>query len=803
MTYPVNPNDPSTPTNDQGATQGAEELRALKTKIASLVAGLFLTGATNTNAYALTNLLHPSAGTQGRGVVASGWDFAGRNQQWGGAPAWFEQVDAATGTLYKFEAFDGYVDDDGSTRAMGSAAGTVYEYQVITAPKNLSIQAYWGKLYKILNPVDNVFVQLWSVAAGVPGALIATSAVISGKQITSKTDGAMYRFAFASAQALVAGTQYIIAFTRSGAVDAANYYGLKIRNATATKYPNNLCGAGTAAFAWTPANTTTLIFMAEAQASDQVLQSGGLFDWQLVGFDPTTYLNRMGALNNRLVDMKWNVKKGTIVIRGNSFGKGKTFFDALYGLHHDRLVAYTNAVTGIPSVSILQKDGTVSTISGTSDISGTTPRDIFIEYRSYGDGGDYLRLRINGVLEGSNASQTFVMDPLWGLLGTAWLMGGFPFWPDTTYTNIAKASVGTLPSAQGYTFTTTTATAEASVFAAANNMWQQIKAGMAAGGDGNYVRAAAGFVNATGSGSVFKSQIENNTNTINESGVYYKHADGTKTISYLPQEYYATATSITSNKYPQNDNKTNPFTLIQTLKGSDALFFRNGKLDVDAWSFAATASALNQTEFGDGTTTANENADAAHFYAAQYNAGMIVPNYSSCKIQEFGYFQQDASQLATYIYNAGIPISLQAYCGIANDWVSVVNKTMTLYGITVDQAFPLAFATVPELECFMMGDAFDANYNLTALDGSVAAQVFTYPSIDGVRFGQKGNSVEDAFQYTTAASVYFRIGSQLNRCVGFGLHKATVQGQAGAVTTVIKSVERSLKIKASPLAIEI
>lgn len=37
MTYPVNPNDPTTPTNDQGATQGAEELRALKTLLAGIV----------------------------------------------------------------------------------------------------------------------------------------------------------------------------------------------------------------------------------------------------------------------------------------------------------------------------------------------------------------------------------------------------------------------------------------------------------------------------------------------------------------------------------------------------------------------------------------------------------------------------------------------------------------------------------------------------------------------------------------------------------------------------------------------
>lgn len=37
MSYPVNPNDPTTPTDQQGARQGAEEFRALKALIASLV----------------------------------------------------------------------------------------------------------------------------------------------------------------------------------------------------------------------------------------------------------------------------------------------------------------------------------------------------------------------------------------------------------------------------------------------------------------------------------------------------------------------------------------------------------------------------------------------------------------------------------------------------------------------------------------------------------------------------------------------------------------------------------------------
>jgi hypothetical protein len=117
-------------------------------------------------------------------------------------------------------------------------------------------------LYKILNPVDNLTVKLFSAGAGIPNALIATANVINGKQITSDSNGQWYRFSFAAVQALVAGTHLLYGtVSKSGGVDAANYYNWKIKSVATTKFPSNLHGVGTAVPAWTATNTSVNVLV--------------------------------------------------------------------------------------------------------------------------------------------------------------------------------------------------------------------------------------------------------------------------------------------------------------------------------------------------------------------------------------------------------------------------------------------------------------------------------------------------------------------------------------------------------------
>jgi hypothetical protein len=380
--YVPDANNASEPTSGRPAGTAAAEFRAIKQKIASLIAGMVVATAAGANSADVQTYIMPDVNDR-PAMVAGGWLPWNLNQQWGGAGCMpFHTVDAATGVEYKFDAFDCYIEVDTSANT-GAVAGNFYQYQVITPSKNVSMQAVWLKLNKTGNPVDNATVKLWSVAAGVPNAVIATANVINGKQITSDGSGQYYRFSFAVAQALVAGTQYIITLEKSAGPDAANFYGWFRK--TTTKYPNNLCGAGTNAPVWTPLNTASGVFICEAQASDQPIQSAGQFNGRIVGSGAGNPVNRSTAYCNPLRNFLplFHPNGWSIYIRGKSWTKDATMFEALYGLHHDRINVRCAAATGFITVTIYEQDGTVNTLAGTSDASTAAFKDILIVGQQY------------------------------------------------------------------------------------------------------------------------------------------------------------------------------------------------------------------------------------------------------------------------------------------------------------------------------------------------------------------------------------------------------------------------------------
>lgn len=781
MPYTPDPNDVTQPQGNVDASTAATEFRSLKSKIASMISGLFTTTAVNTNPYGLVNLLHPSVYDFGKEVIASGWDFCGRNQQWGGAPSFYHLVDSATGVQYKFESFDGYIEDSGDSGNIGQAAGNFYAYQVMIPPKNLSLAEIWWKGFKSGNPVDNLTLQLYSVAAGIPNALIATANVINGKQITSDVNGQWYRFAFAVVQALIAGTQYMIVMSKSGGVDAANFYIWKTK--ATTKYPNNLRGVGTVVPAWTPANTLSQMFIAVAQASDQIHQSGGQFENKLVGYDATP-INRGGALCQDLKNLKWNPKKGTVLIRGSSFTKGKPIFDALYGLHHDRLVLYTDTISGVGKVSLFQQNGTVNTVIGTTDLSTITFKDISIEYSINGNGGDYLRLRVGTgavapTVEASLTAQTFVIDPLWGQLGTAWLMGGFdPTFTSASYTKLSNMNV--LPSADGWTFTTTVATVEGNVFAISGGKLNQIKSGMAAGGDGYYNIAASGVVNANGGFVCAKYKIVNHPNTKDSGAINLAYGDGAKAYQIVSQEYYlGTADAVTHNAYPQADLKSVENVIFLMGKASDQFAFINGKLVADDTSRNLTASVFGAVRFGDLDTTANENTDVLYDYVGYYNTAWKPPQFSSCSISEFAYWQEDAAAIMTALYNAGAPLSVKSYTGIKTNWVEsqTQNKTIILIGITASPTTTSSTPSViPEMECFSVGSVTKFIFEHTKLNSFVGTP------IDSQYIYQDGMQLTNHIVHSPATNLSDTTAELAEKSSYFGLHKNEIKFSTNAGT---------------------
>ena len=123
----------------------------------------------------------------------------------------------------------GFTNNDGTTATFGSAnsGGNNQKAQSFTGVGG-SITKIIVRLQKVGTPTDNVTVDIRSVSQ--TGTIIA-SATQAGTGITVAY--ASYTLSFTKV-ALVAGTTYFVVFSRSGALDASNYYQAASGNAGAT-----------------------------------------------------------------------------------------------------------------------------------------------------------------------------------------------------------------------------------------------------------------------------------------------------------------------------------------------------------------------------------------------------------------------------------------------------------------------------------------------------------------------------------------------------------------------------------------
>jgi hypothetical protein len=261
------------------------------------------------------------------------------------------------------------------------------------------------------------------------------------------------RFAFPTPPSLIAGTQYHVTLKSSGAVDAANYWSVKFNNAG--KYPH-----GVRCTAMAPrrgaASGQDICFLAEIAAADESVVSGGIFnDGKLTFFEGAAGV--LNQSNGRVKDLRdfvgLDLTDFTLAICGNSWTKDKTILDITYGLDHDRIVLRCNVTSGYAQLDLYDSSGNKKTVTGTVDVSASTSL-LGIRVRAKGDGNDVVELWENGVKAvASLAAQTISFDKLFGLakIGTFWLGGGWQVTPAWT----KDTAMGTLPSADGWTFTTT------------------------------------------------------------------------------------------------------------------------------------------------------------------------------------------------------------------------------------------------------------------------------------------------------------------------------------------------------------
>ncbi len=731
----------------------------------------------------LTNVLFPTVGGGWKDIVRSGWLPWSFNQQWGGAPMPFDLVDGVTGNLYRFDAASGYIDEDGGVSATADAAARTWRAQGFKVGRAISLQAVWVKIYKVGNPANNLELRILpddgtgTKPTGAVAITNGTATAQNGKLHSADANGQMVRFVFPTPPALVAGTQYHITLKSSGAVDASNYWAWKGKSAKA--YPHGNLSLADATPTWTAFTTASNVFLIEPVAADQILRSGGQFDAKLV-FGEGTPLNQSAGLVQPLSRF-FNSRKGTILVRGKSFTKDKTIFDALYGLDHDRIVLRANITTGFPQVDLYESDGTKATVTGTTDISQAVFNDIAVEYRAYGDGADYLRLRVNGTIEGSSLTgQTFSMDENFQQLGTAWLGGGFPIAPAWTQ----KLNMGVLPSADAPAWTYSASPAvEANAFSVSGGKLYQNFNGVAAADTPKYSSPAAGFVNANGGSYATKLRVPKNTNTISVSGsmggVSPAMADGTKIYGCNIQEYYTQAWNSTGVLAPvQHDNKSVENVFLLSTKLSDAFIFRNGRLIADGTGHNTAASASNLVTLGDGQNTANENADVIYDYVAYYNTAWLAPQFTSGEIHEFAYWQDDRATLLPTLYNNGSQQSVKSYVGVEENWIGEKfidrqNRMTVTSGQTTSST---AFVPLAEMEAFVIGDVVDVDLQATiSSTQAVAADTTVGIGIDGAA-ASIHQATSNVFMRPPIASQNFGMAPKpLNFRAGFGLHKVVGQ----------------------------
>ena len=738
MTYIVNPNDPSSPTDVQGAKQGAEELRALKARIAAIIAGGLIVSADAANPADFISGIFPNTETTHRDMIRAGFTPAFFNQQWGGAPHWFEMVDSATGTPYKFESATGYIATNGNNTytAIGYDNTNYSEAQGFKVSKDVSVSAIWVRLQKSGNPTDNLEFRIQADdGSGKPTANFTAITNGTANNLDCRLINANYswiRITFATPCALTAGTQYHLTAKRSGANSTANF--IRWDSTTSGTYPHGTECLGTNVPAWTAASGADHLFMLEASSITESIQSGGAFGrGYLQPFEGTPLNQSAGWCRDIKAISGFSFGNGvTLSHVWTNLTKDKTFWEMGYGVDHDRVVLRCMAGTGYAQVTVYNTDGTSISVTGITDISSGT-HDVGFYIRAAGDGGDVLALLVDGVEQGSTlTSQTIVFDELFklGQVGTEWLGGGFALAP--TWSGSSISSFTGLPSTLGWTWTGTGT--EVNCMSASGNRLYQNKNGYTANQTGYYEKSAAGLSNANGWSIVAKHKLMSAANTKGEEASCIQVFDGTKRASILINEYYYSSTQLASVAYPQVDLKT--VSAIHHIggKGNDALYFANGKLLVDGTGLMTSATASNLIDFGDMSAAANENADALWEYLKYYSPSALLPQFTSGQLSEYRLFSGDKRTLLTTLYGSGTRISAKAYCGVRENWVGNDSPMcITLNGITNQ---PTSTATsyisnpIPETDGYIIGSCVTALVSGNTSNNTPGQTNFVVPIID-------------------------------------------------------------------------
>jgi hypothetical protein len=729
----------------------------------------------------LTNLLYPSVDGGWNDVYRSGWLPTWFNQRWGGAQ-WGELPDGSG----KGDFATGYIEDTNPNPIVfGNGTGTVYFSQGFVVSQSITNPTIWLKMNKNGAPGDDLTVAIHADNAGVPGSMLGSaSAPVSGRTVSQSTSGQWISFAPAPGT-LNGNTQYHIVVRRLGATDATNYYAFK--GVTVKRYPFGNNNTGTAGLVWTTFSTQAICFLVQNTAATSHLRTGGKFDNAKFVFNEGTPLDQSKSLSQGLLNF-FDGDTFTALIRGDNFSKDKTIADFYYGHDHDRIVVRADAVTGYPWISLYDKNGVVYTVAGNVDLSNGSHYDIGLKVRMRNDGGDYLHLYINGAQMGVPfTGQSFDMSPRFRQAGTAILGGGFPLAP---VWSVNQNGFSVLPSSTGWTYVGTSA--ETAGYAVVGGVLYQTGSGVASTSASYYTRTTT-LSNATGWTVTSKLKLGYNPDTINEASCSLQVNDGAKTIRLYINNDYLQARSVggTDVIYHGDFRSTeNVYTVCG--RGSDYYVFCNGKLVIDGTGLMTEASATNNIIFGDASTTAGQNAEAAWYYVKAVNSFNPPQASSGASLSEFAYWSGDKSGLLSALYGNGTVVSVKDMVGVERNYVNLTEQIYVARGIS---SAPVTSSTglvpVPDMELFCLGQDLEISTQTRTITSTAPVAVFSYPFVDGL-----ASRSQTGYTSNNVSSTMTSIASD-SKTVPAGLHKVELRWSVSTGTVTNEVTNRNMFVKSS------
>lgn len=759
-----------------------------------------VTPAASTDGFGVVELLHIDHDTGHRDMIADGWMPAFFNQQWGGAPHYFEMVDGATGVPYKFEAATGHIDQNQPAFNVADATARTWSFQGFKVSSTQSITALWVKIGKLGNPTNNLEMRILpddgsgTKPTGSTAITNGTATAQSGKLHSSDTIGQWVRFVFPTPCALTADTFYHITLKSSGAVDGSNYW-LWARSLSA-KYPHGNSGPGDGTPTWSAETTNDFIFLIEAPATTASLQTGGIFSDGKLQFFEGSPLNQSNGRVKNLRDFRgWDLTDFTLYTAGTAWTKDKTIVDIGYGLDHDRIVLRSAVTTGYATLTVYESDGTVHTVTGTTDIS-TGDHQVSFRVRAKNDGSDAVQLLVDGVSEGTPvASASIAFDTLFAnaQIGTMWIGGGFALAPTFSGSSIGINGFSGLPSTLGWTYGG--AATEANAFSVSGGKLYKNYGGYASTDTGYYRKTTAGMNNAVGTSLLVKSRVARSPNTKSSSAEDYILYDGTKSWQCIVNEYYVEPFNAASIAVPQIDNKSADSVHHMLSKGSDGYWFHNHRLLVDGTEQNTGATATNEVSIGDFANGAGENADSVHSYWKYYTTAWLPPQFTSGSLSEFAIWNGDKTSILPALYNSGTMISVKQYCGVEKNYVGDgVVQTYFQKGITSAPSTAGSFALVPELEAFVVGSEIRFDSVMDFSNTNSTNSNFG-PFVDGdTKVLAGANSFNIGIAAGTSDVSAQTVAAKAK--VPFGLHKVEQRWNASGGTMTSNSTRRQVNVEA-------